>query len=688
MHLSKIAVKNFRLLEDVQLSLEQATTVIVGRNNSGKTSLTELFRRLLLGSEPTFNLEDFHLGTHEKFWEAFVSKCEAREESQIREALPIIEAQLTVSYVAASDFGPLSEFIADLDPNCTDALIIIRYQLKDGKIDSLFEDLPTDQSPNGRASRLELFRILKERVPKLYGATVRGVDPHDPGNERVQEWSKLKALLQTGFIPAQRGLDDSTHKTSEALSGILQDLFSNANVESATPEERTIAKALEGAVKKIQDEIEGDFKDNLERLLPTFELFGYPGLGDPRICTETTLNVDRLLTNHTRVRYAGANGVTLPEAYNGLGVRNLIYILLRVLQFFQEFRSKPVAPGVHLVFIEEPEVHLHPQMQEVFIRQLQKIVGRLNIQENTTLAWPVQFVITTHSSHIANEAPFNSIRYFLSIPATPNDAVRKTNIKDLRQGIGGSLKDDQEFLHEYLTLTRCDLFFADKAVLIEGASERLLLPRMIEKFDQMRGKQLSSKYISSIEIIGAYAHRFFRLLDFLELRALIITDLDSGKRNAKNRIEACRVSEGTHTTNACLTNWFGDPQISPGQLIQKTASDKTSGVRRLAYEVPETGAGSCGRSFEGAFMLANPNLFGLNGTQEEQEIEVWEKTRNGLNKMRFALDHAIEKTNWEVPRYLAEGLEWLADASSQPEASSPFPVGATPAPRAKTGQDA
>jgi putative ATP-dependent endonuclease of OLD family len=67
-----------------------------------------------------------------------------------------------------------------------------------------------------------------------------------------------------------------------------------------------------------------------------------------------------------------------------------------------------------------------------------------------------------------------------------------------------------------MTLTRCDLLFADKAILIEGTSERLLLPKMIEKVDEVLSKtnKLGSQYISVVEVGGAYAHIFFKLLDF------------------------------------------------------------------------------------------------------------------------------------------------------------------------------
>lgn len=74
MHIHKVEIKNFRLLTKVELLFEEKTTVIVGRNNSGKTSLTKLFRRLLGDSTPTFRLEDFSLSAHESFWAVFMNR--------------------------------------------------------------------------------------------------------------------------------------------------------------------------------------------------------------------------------------------------------------------------------------------------------------------------------------------------------------------------------------------------------------------------------------------------------------------------------------------------------------------------------------------------------------------------------------------------------------------------------------
>ena len=95
MYIKNLSVLNFRLLENVNLSLEKRTTVIVGRNNSGKTSLTELFRRLLTDKSPNFRLEDFSLSTHEKFWQAYQQLQASEDEIAVRETLPDIEISLS-----------------------------------------------------------------------------------------------------------------------------------------------------------------------------------------------------------------------------------------------------------------------------------------------------------------------------------------------------------------------------------------------------------------------------------------------------------------------------------------------------------------------------------------------------------------------------------------------------------------
>lgn len=680
MQLKNIAVKNFRLLHDAGLILEKQTTVIVGRNNSGKTSLTEVMKRLLGDSNPSFRLEDFSFATHQSFWNAFVAAAQGANDPDVRKALPTIEVQLTFGYEAGEALGTLNEFVIDLDPACTEALVVARYALRDGKVGELFADLtaPDDKATPDQieTTKAALFKALRERVPVLFGIGFTAVDPNDATNEKVVEASAVRALCASGFISAQRGLDDVSQKDRVVIGKVLENLFATAKTNAADAKGHGTAEELEQAVKDIQDKIGADFNLKLDALLPALSLFGYPSLSDQELRTETTLDVARLLTNHTKVRYTGANGVHLPEAYNGLGTRNIILILLQLRDFFKLYAAMEPRPGMHVIFIEEPEVHLHPQMQEVFIRKLGEIATVFSNELGTP--WPVQFVVSTHSSHVANEAHFETIRYFLAAPDAADGVMKKTVVKDLRKGLSGKGEPDRTFLHQYMTLTRCDLFFADKAVLIEGTTERLLLPRVIKMLDggKPEPQKLGSQYLSVIEVGGAYAHIFFDLLDFLQLRTLVITDIDTVKANGKGQYESCQVRHGERTSNACIKAWFKN-DVTPTDLLAADAGAKTIAKRRIAFQQPEVQGGPCGRSFEDAFMLANPALFPFAGPgDEERETQAWEGAK-GVKKSEFALTHALSTDAWQIPRYITEGLAWLAENNS-PAVAMPAATGTLP----------
>jgi hypothetical protein len=142
--------------------------------------------------------------------------------------------------------------------------------------------------------------------------------------------------LSLGFVNAQRALDGTGGRDTDVLAKVLEGLFQSASVSTADGSQKNIADGLKKAVEEIQSGMDTDFKNELSKLMPAIEQFGYPGLDNVPLQPETKLEVGKLLSNFTKVQYAGYSGVQLPESYNGLGYRNLLYILLKIVGFFRE----------------------------------------------------------------------------------------------------------------------------------------------------------------------------------------------------------------------------------------------------------------------------------------------------------------------------------------------------------------
>jgi len=689
MRIQKVRIEGFRLLRDVEITLESKSTVIVGRNNSGKTSLTDVFDRFTGEGGPRFRLEDFSAGTRGKFFSAKKLRDENNSPEKVLAALPKIILTLTFSYEkTATDLGPLAPFIIDLEVACTTAIVRVEYAPTLATLQTLL-DLPPPQ--HGVDPKTHFLRALREVLPKAYSVHVTAIDPTDETNQRHFDGaSTLATLLQCNFVRAQRTLDHAKNGDTDVIGKLLSTLFKTATASTAAAADQELAMKLRASVEGIERNVQNEFDSMLKGLLPALTVLGFPSLSDTELRPETSLNVEALLSDHTKIVYAGVDGVHLPEGYNGLGTRNLIYMLLQLESYHKSYRAKATRPATHLIFIEEPEAHLHPQMQEVFISQLNAAISKLSASYPDEPAWKVQFIITTHSPHVANAASFEAVRYFLSDPPTTASA-RHTKIKDFKKGMKSISPEDKDFLHQYMTLTKCDLYFADKAILVEGTTERLLMPRLCEIVDDSldENNKLARQYLTCVEVGGAYAHIFYPLLDFLELRTLVITDLDSVekvvKKNKKgNQItvwEKCPVALGERTSNSAIREWFRpkqgkdndnkeDWQISLADLAGKTDAEKQAHYRRIAYQIPEKAETKiCARSYEDALVLANPDRFTWS-KEDDEATEAWHIAKD-LPKSETALRFAIREKNWIVPRYIREGLKWLSEPPPPPETAPP-----------------
>ncbi|MEF2071036.1 ATP-dependent nuclease [Consotaella aegiceratis] len=670
--LANIRVEGFRLLENIEVSVEPTSTVIVGRNNSGKTSLTELFEKFLGEPAGQFRLEDFASAIRPKFIAAKALRDAGGTSEDVLAALPKIALQLTFSYGAGGeDLGPLSPFIIDLDPDCTTAIARVEYAASPKSLARLL-DIPSAEE--GIDQNHALFRHLRDAIASGYAVKASAIDPTDASNRReFDTLAPLLALIQTGFVKAQRTLDVSKRGDADVIGKILSKLFRTANALGSSEEDQKIANQIKASVAQLEQSMQGDFDNQLKGLLPALNAFGFPSLNDTQLQPQTAINAEDLLKENTRILYTGADGVHLPEGYNGLGTRNLIYILLQLETLHKTYRGTTSRPGTHLVFIEEPEAHLHPQMQEVFIAQLKEAIATLSRKYRDEPVWQVQFIISTHSSHLANATEFTAIRYFLN-EQTQNVGVRRTRVKDFRRGAETISPEDQKFLHQYMTLTKCDLYFADKAILVEGATERILMPRIIKSVDAGLQDQakLSRQYITTMEVGGAYAQIFYPLLEFLELKALVITDIDS-VRLVGEKYKKCPCAAGERTSNSAIKAWFEDNTISIVALRAKTTAEKTKRFVRIAYQMPEDGSEHCARSYEDALILANLQLFQI-PDDDAAATSAWE-TAKGFGKSEQAIKYAIMQEDWNVPKYIKEGLRWLSEPPPPPDAPPPLTPG-------------
>jgi putative ATP-dependent endonuclease of the OLD family len=661
MKLSNVRVEGFRLLESVDIAIEQSATVIVGRNNSGKTSLTEVFDKFLGEHIGAFRLEDFSAAVRARFIAARgMRNATNSKPEEVLATLPSISLTLTFTYDKAdADLGPLSPFIIDLDPNCTSAIALIEYSCSLNKLTPLL-DVPDFDARAQNANEV-LFRHLRNAIPSAYSIKCFAIDPTNATNRRAFEGSgELKALLQTGFVKAQRTLDMGKRGDTDVIGKLLNKLFRTASSLNASPGDQEIANQLKASVFALEQTMQVDFDDQLKGLLPALNSFGFPSLNDTELRPQTQIDVESLLTDNTRILYTGTDGVHLPEGYNGLGTRNLIYILLQLEALHKTYRSTATRPGTHLVFIEEPEAHLHPQMQEVFITQLNEAIATLSEKYPEEPVWQAQFIVSTHSSHLANAAQFDAIRYFLNEP-TSVQGVRRTKVKDFRKGADIIKPEDRSFLQQYMTLTKCDLYFADKVILVEGATEKILMPRILKLVDETLAVdvKLCRQYITTIEVGGAHAQVFYPLLDFLELKTLIITDIDAVRLHQDGKLRKCLCVEAERTSNNALKTWFNDNMISVATLTAKNSADKTRKFCRIAYQMPEDGSAHCARSYEDALILANLDRFGI--ANDANAAKNAFDAAQDFKKSEEAIRFAIIEVNWNVPKYIKEGLAWLSE---------------------------
>ena len=140
---------------------------------------------------------------------------------------------------------------------------------------------------------------------------------------------------------------------------------------------------------------------------------GVPSANDREMEIISSLSPEAALQGNTTLLYVDpAQNHKLPEAYNGLGFKNLVYMAIQISHCqMQWIETEVKRPLCQIIFVEEPEVHLHAQVQQTFISSIWEIIDKASKNSNGEQMIP-QLGITTHSSHILDAVEFSKVRYF------------------------------------------------------------------------------------------------------------------------------------------------------------------------------------------------------------------------------------------------------------------------------------
>ncbi len=695
MILKKMKVKNFRLLKNFELDFKDELSLVIGKNNCGKTSALVILDKMLNSSKVMW--EDINLECQKELYKK-IKDFDISEQEKIA-SLEAVNLQLFIEYDDNDSYANIQKFMMDLNPE--NNIIVLEFiSLISAK---KFIELKSIISKKDIENFKSFSKFMSKNFVNLFETKkyTRGFDieSNQITEDRSEEIDNkdIQKVIKVAGIRADRAVsnDDRNH----VLSGLTGKYFSSYKAakdksesvftrleEKLEEADKELYKIYNGEKSESGEVIDGIFSD----VIDVIKTYGGAENGID-IAIESSISEKNLLSDNTNLSYRQGEDCSLPETYNGLGYLNLIGILFEIETKIQELFEQPA--DINLLYIEEPEAHTHPQLQYIFIRNIKTHIKahRKKLLEDKNKQ--LQILITSHSSHIVSECNFDDIIY---LKKNENKVIAKS-FNSLKDEYSGDEQKGFKFVKQYLTINRSELFFADKVICIEGDTERILMPMMMYKIDSKENQEgdiipLLSQNISVIEV-GAHSHVFMPLFSFLGTKVLFVTDIDPVKaekkkdKTGKERTvyTSCHPKEATHTSNASIKNFFNDiikdtSSIQFQDLVGKNAENKIKDNMRIAYQIPEFDDKYQASSFEDAFIALNKDFilknkegfyqYGALKDFTDDEIESGDYYNFALSKVKkkstfassllyFDDENGEEDEKWAVPHYIEEGLLWI-----------------------------
>lgn len=610
--------------------ISKSTSLLVGKNNAGKSTVIKLLSALQnarCGTRGFFNYNDFNLNYLHDWYEKFVLNNNAKINDISSNELPNMVFKLKIGIDDGNDsissfkdilvIGGLQEINEEFSNNeVAEVSIKIKYEIVDEeKFKSDLTELKHQISKNITSNKDSLYEkdlnyrkflnLFNENYFALnFYPLIQNEEAEVEEGEKAEQFS-LAPLLKVDVVEANTVKNNDT--LSKAYSKIVSAYAKNNKLDS-------IDKMVEELNSKVKDIVDKNVKHILQNAVSAIE-----STKNLQMNLYPDVTLEKIFANNIIYEYQENNN-NIPETQYGMGYTNLMVIIANIVDYLELYKEDDIKGAINILCIEEPESFMHPQMQELFIKNIAKAVARLLGEKDEYDTF--QILITTHSSHILNSKiqSGNSLNNIIYL-GSPNGQNLVKNIKD-EEIKNEDDNDDKiyEYTKKYLRLEAIDIFFADAIILVEGMSEETYIRYLIDK----DGK-LNNYHIKVYRIDGAYAHKFIKLLKIIGVKTVIITDLDlkrkkdkDGNVSQENIKDLSSYSEslnGCITTNNALKKVIKEAfNIRQNNEINEKINTIIKGKEYFKYSLPETNIsiysqgkinGNYATSFEEAVVLTN-----------------------------------------------------------------------------------